>query len=70
MVRDFIREHEDSLVIVGTMFAITVMTGILITATGKTIVVEVDGLNSTRADTDGNIEERHVDGGKFRLYAE
>ncbi len=70
MLKKFVRNHEDGLVMVGTMLMITVMTGILITASGKTIVVELDGLNSSSADGDGNIEEHHVDGGRFKLYAE
>lgn len=70
MIKDFVRAHEDGLVLVSTMLLITIMTGIMITATGKTIVVELDGLNSTNQDSEGNIEERHVDGGKFKLYAE
>ena len=70
MIKDFVRAHEDGLVLVSTMLLITIMTGIMITATGKTIVVELDGLNSTNQDSEGNYEERHVDGGKFKLYAE
>lgn len=70
MIKDFVREHEDGLVLVSTMLLITIMTGIMITATGKTIVVELDGLNSTNQDSEGNYEEHHVDGGKFKLYAE
>lgn len=70
MLKDFVKDHEDGLVLVSTMLMITLMTGILITATGKTIVVELDGLNSTSQDGDGNYEERHVDGGRFKLYAE
>lgn len=70
MIKKFIHEHEDGVVLVGTMLMITIMTGILITASGKTIVVELDGLNSSSQDGEGNYEERHVDGGKFKLYAE
>lgn len=70
MVKDFIKDHEDGLVILSTMLMITLVTGILITATGKTIVVELDGLNSTNQDSDGSYEERNVDGGRFKFYAE
>ncbi len=40
------------------------------TATGKIIVLEFDGLSGRTEDSDGNFEERHLDGGRLKFYAE
>ena len=64
------KEHKDELVIFGSLLVVAVIAGILVTASGKAIVVELDGLNSTSQDGFGNYEERHVDGGRFKFYAE
>ncbi len=64
------REHKDEIIVFASLLVVAVIAGILVTASGKAIVVELDGLNSTSQDGDGNYEERHVDGGKLKFYAE
>lgn len=64
------REHKEELIVFASLLVVAVIAGILVTASGKAIVVELDGLNSTSQDGDGNYEERHVDGGKLKFYAE
>ena len=69
-MKDFAREHKNDIVLVSSLFLMTVLAGILVTATGKVLVMEVDGLNATSQDDEGNYEERHMDGGKLKFYAE
>ena len=69
-MREFIKEHSNDIVIISSFLLVAVVTGIFVTATGKAIVMEVDGFNSTRQDSDGSFEERHADGGRFKFYAE
>ena len=69
-MRDFTREHSNEVVMISSLLLLTVLTGVLITATGKAIVMEVDGLSASRHDSDGSYEEKHADGGRFKFYAE
>ncbi len=62
--------HGNGIVIVSSLFLITVLTGVLITATGKAIVLEFDGLSGRTEESDGSFEERHLDGGRLKFYAE
>lgn len=63
-------DHGDEIFIVSTLILVTVLTGILITATGKVMVIELDGISDQRTDQEGNTEERHIDGGRLKFYAE
>lgn len=69
-MKEFINEHSGEITIVASLLVVTVLTVVLVTASGKAIVVELDGLNSTSQDNEGNYEEHHVDGGKLKFYAE
>lgn len=69
-MKEFFNEHSGEMTIIASLMFITVLTVVLVTASGKAIVVELDGLNSTNQDSEGNYEERHVDGGKLKFYAE
>lgn len=69
-MKEFVKEHGGEMTIIASLMFITVLTVVLVTASGKAIVVELDGLNSTSQDGDGNYEERHVDGGRLKFYAE
>ena len=69
-MKEFFSEHSGEMTIIASLMFITVLTVVLVTASGKAIVVELDGLNSTNQDSEGNYEERHVDGGKLKFYAE
>lgn len=64
------KEHKNEIILVSSLLLITVLTGVLVTATGKVLVMEFDGLNATSQDEEGNFEEKHMDGGKFKFYAE
>lgn len=68
--RRIILDHGDEIFIVSTLILVTVLTTILITATGKVIVFELDGLSDQKTDQEGNTEERHIDGGRLKFYAE
>ena len=63
-------ENKSTLIIVASLLLITTLTGILITASGKALVLEVDGLTGKKEDSEGNYEERNVNGGRFKFYAE
>lgn len=69
-MKEFFNKHSGEMTIIASLMFITVLTVVLVTASGKAIVVELDGLNSTNQDSEGNYEERHVDGGKLKFYAE
>lgn len=63
-------ETKAILVLTASVLLTAAIAGIIITATGKILVLEVDGLTGKRGDSYGNYEEQHIDGGKFRFYAE
>ena len=63
-------ERKDIIILVASLLILTTLTGILITASGKALVLEVDGLSGKKEDSEGNYEEQHVDGGRFKFYAE
>lgn len=63
-------EAINSLIIVGSLLAVVVISGLIFTASGKSLVLEVDGLSGRREDGCGNFQEQHVDGGRFKFYAE
>lgn len=63
-------DKKNMIIVVASLVLMTALTGILITATGKILVLEFDGLTGKRYDEEGNYEEGHVDGGRFRFYAE
>lgn len=69
-MKDFIDEHISDITIVSSLLLITVLTGIIVTAAEKCLVFEFDGLTGTSRDEEGNFEERHIDGGRFKFYAE
>lgn len=69
-MKEFVKEHGGEMTIIASLMFITVLTVVLVTASGKAIVVELDGLNSSSQDNEGNYEERHVDGGRLKFYAE
>ena len=68
--KDFVDRHGNGIIITSSLLLITILTGILITATGKAIIIEFDGINAVRRDEEGNYEEDHVDGGRVKFYAE
>lgn len=68
--KDILKTHGNGIIVVSSLFLITVLTGILITATGKIIVLEFDELSGRTEDSEGNFEERHLDGGRLKFYAE
>ena len=63
-------DAKNSLIFVGSLIVVVVVTGLIFTATGKSLVLEVDGLSGRREDGYGNFQEQHVDGGRFKFYAE
>lgn len=63
-------DNKNVILLVASLLLLTTLTGILITASGKALVLEVDGLSGKREDSEGNYEERNVDGGKLKFYAE
>ncbi len=63
-------ERKDIIILVASLLILTTLTGILITASGKALVLEVDGLSGKKEDSEGNYAEQHVDGGRFKFYAE
>lgn len=63
-------DNKNALILVASLLLITTLTGILITASGKALVLEIDGLSGKKEDSEGNYEERNVDGGRFKFYAE
>lgn len=63
-------DNKGIILIVATLLIMTAFTGVLITATGKALVLEVDGLSGKKEDSEGNYSEQHVDGGRFKFYAE
>jgi hypothetical protein len=63
-------DNKNTLILAASLLLITVLTGILITASGKALVLEIDGLSGRKEDSDGSYEERNVDGGRFKFYAE
>ena len=63
-------DNKNALILVASLLLITTLTGVLITASGKALVLEIDGLSGKREDSEGNYEERNVDGGRFKFYAE
>ncbi len=63
-------DNKNVILLVASLLLLTTLTGILITASGKALVLEVDGLSGKREDSEGNYEERNVDGGRFKFYAE
>lgn len=69
-MREFVKDNVNSITIVSSLFLITILTGILITATGKIFVLEFDGMSGSASDSDGNYKENHIDGGKLKFYAE
>ena len=69
-MKDFIRDHEDGVILLSTVIIIAALAGIVVTASGKALVMEVDGLSSSKQDSEGNIEEKHAEGGRFKFYAE
>ena len=67
---DFADKYGNGIIAMSSIFLITILTGVLITATGKILVLEFDGLSGRSQDSDGNFEERHFDGGRLKFYAE
>ena len=63
-------DSRNALILVASLLLITTLTGVLITASGKALVLEIDGLSGKKEDSEGNYEERNVDGGRFKFYAE
>lgn len=63
-------DTKNMLVIVSSLLVMTGLAAVLITATGKILVLEVDGVSGTRGDSEGNYEEQRIDGGRFKFYAE
>ncbi len=63
-------ENKNLILIVSSLLLMTLLTGVLITASGKALVLEVDGVSGRKEDSEGNMEEQHVDGGRFKFYAE
>ncbi len=63
-------ENKNLILIVASLLIITAITGVLITASGKALVLEVDGVTGRKEDSEGNYEERNVNGGRFKFYAE
>lgn len=63
-------DNKNVIILVASLLLLTALTGVLITASGKALVLEIDGLSGKREDSDGNYEERNVDGGRFKFYAE
>ncbi len=69
-MKDFVKENVIGVTIISSLFLVTILTGILITATGKVFILEFDGMSGSMQDSDGNYKENHIDGGKLRFYAE
>lgn len=63
-------DKKNTLIIISSLLVMTGLAAIIITATGKILVLEVDGVSGTRGDSEGNYEEQHIDGGRFKFYAE
>lgn len=63
-------KYGNGIIIVSSLVLITVLTGVLITATGKALILEIDGLSGRTENLDGSFEERHIDGGRLKFYAQ
>ncbi len=63
-------DEKNGLVAVASLLLITILTGVLISATGKMIVLEFDGVSGRSEDCEGNFEERHLDSGRLKFFAE
>lgn len=63
-------KYGNGIIIVSSLVLITVLTGVLITATGKALILEFDGLSGRTENMDGSFEERHLDGGRLKFYAQ
>ena len=68
-MQEFIEENGKGIIIVSSLLLITILTGILITASGKVFVLEFDDISRFSTDVEGNHKENHIDGGRFRFYA-
>lgn len=66
----FSKKYGNSIIAVSSIFLITILTGVLITATGKILVLEYDGLAEGLSDLDENSEGRRFDGGRIKVYVE
>lgn len=60
-MKDFLETHSDGLIALTSLFLITVLTGVLISATGKALVLEFNGLSIRTEDSDGE---------RLRFYAD
>lgn len=67
---EFIQENSKGLIIVSSLLLLTVLTSIIITASGKVFVLEFDDISGFSTDGEGNFRENHIDGGKLRFYAD
>lgn len=66
----FAERYGNGIVALSSIFLITILTGVLITATGKILVLEYDGLTGGTDGTNRNFEERRFDGGRIKVYVE
>ena len=69
-MKEFFKNHISDVTILSSLVLVSVVTIVLISATGKILVLEVDGLSGHEEDSDGNFKEHHMSGGKFKFYAE
>ena len=66
----FLRDHENSIVIISSMFFMTILGGILLTATGKAIEIIDNEIVETNVDPEGNEVTQRNNDRKVRFYSE
>lgn len=61
-MRDFLETHGNGIIAFSSLVLITILTGVLISATGKALVLEFDGLSLRTEDSEN--------GERLKFYAE
>ena len=69
-MKEFVKLHSSEITVITSLTLITILTGILITATGKILVLEFDWISGHEEDSEGNFTDKHIDGGRLKFYAE
>ena len=69
-MKQFVLDHEDSIVIITSMFLMTILGGILLTATGKVLEVTANEIVETTTDPEGNEIRQSNNDRKIRFFSE
>ena len=69
-MKQFLIDHENSIVVMTSMLLMTILGGILLTATGKVLEVTANELIETTTDPDGTEVTQRNNDRKVRFYSE